>query len=184
MPHPHRNNLQSCKDADEIPRRQGSLTLIYSIMWLTWNVLCILYLSFSGTAAVPTSTVQKEGRGTACLGEAVSFTCTVQQAALIQWSIEPSTVVTESDPIRFSSADPVGRTVERGGFEATLTSVVPDPTVAGTAEMTCTLTFEASEEVVVVCSAVAGITSSTSSVALLIPGISYRPLVIYMLHSD
>ena len=101
-------------------------------------------------AATTTLTSTLDGRQTACPGEMVTFTCTVVQAFLIDWTAEP--FIGESNRLQFSHRTPAeDRVIDCSDnstvpcvdldYRATLTSV--GPVQNGFADMTSTFSFTA-----------------------------------------
>ena len=93
------------------------------------------------------------GMSQACPGEMVTYTCTVNQGAVLEWIVEP--FISGNDTILFLSTTPTGRNVNCSdvaavqcadfNFVATLTNTSNSTTVMSTtlADMTSTLTFNA-----------------------------------------
>ena len=109
-------------------------------------------LYYHAATAALTSTL--DGRQTACPGEVVTYTCSVTQAALLDWTAEP--FINESDRLQFSRSTPAeDRVIDcsdsstvpcaRLNYRATLTSV--GPAQNGVADMTSTFRFTASTRV-------------------------------------
>ena len=93
------------------------------------------------------------GMRQACPGEMVTYTCTVNQGAVLEWIVEP--FISGNDTILFVSTTPTGRSVNCNdvaavqcadfNFVATLTNTSNSTTVMSTtlADMTSTLTLNA-----------------------------------------
>ena len=105
-------------------------------------------------AATITLTSTLDGRQTACPGEVVTYTCTVTQAFLLEWTAEP--FIGESDRLQFSRSTPAeDRIIDCSDsstvpcadldYQATLTSV--GPAQSGFADMTSTFRLTASARV-------------------------------------
>ena len=101
-------------------------------------------------AATTTLTSTLDGRQTACPGEVVTYTCTVIQAFLIDWTAEP--FIGESNRLQFSRSTPTeDRVIDCSDsstvpcvdldYRATLTRV--GPVQSGFADMTSTFIFTA-----------------------------------------
>ena len=89
------------------------------------NSLCttLLYPECTTSGPLLTSSLEAEGRTSACLGEWVVFTCSVEMSGILQWAVEPYHSI-GGDPIVFTVDDDIGHTVSGGSgqFTATLTS--------------------------------------------------------------
>ena len=105
-------------------------------------------------AATVALTSTLDERQTACPGEVVTYTCTVTQAFLIDWTAEP--FITETNRLQFSRSTPAkDRVIDCSDnstllcadldYQATLTSV--GPAQNGVADMTSTFRFTASTRV-------------------------------------
>ena len=95
-----------------------------------------------------------DGRQTACPGEVVTYTCTVTQAFLLEWTAEP--FINETNRLQFSRSTPAeDRVIDCSDsstvpctdldYRTTLTSV--GPAQNGLADMTSTFRFTASARV-------------------------------------
>ena len=95
-----------------------------------------------------------DGRQTACPGEVVTYTCTVTQAFLLEWTAEP--FINETNRLQFSRSTPAeDRVIDCSDsstvpcadldYRTTLTSV--GPAQSGFADMTSTFSFTASTRV-------------------------------------
>ena len=120
--------------------------------WLfgTLVILCSIYYITATTAL--TSTLDE--RQTACPGEVVTYTCSVTQAVLLDWTAEP--FINETNRLQFSfSTSAEDRVINcsdiftvpcaRLDYRATLTSV--GPAQSGFADMSSTFRFTASARV-------------------------------------
>ena len=109
-----------------------------------------------------TSSVEQAGRQAACPGEEVTFTCTVTDAAGLQWIAEP--FIPQINPLDFTFLSEVESIQEdnSGNFTAVLTSVTPSGDL--TSELTVTAT-ETLNETVVQCSAITSDLNETFIVA-------------------
>ena len=105
-------------------------------------------------AATITLTSTLDGRQTACPGEVVTYTCTVTQAFLLEWTAEP--FINETNRLQFSRSTPAeDRVIDCSDsstvpctdldYQTTLTSV--GPVQSGFADMTSTFRFTASARV-------------------------------------
>ena len=86
-----------------------------------------------------TSSVEQDGRQTACPGEVVTFTCEVTDGVALSWTAEP--YISMSDPIRFLVSDTVGETAmdDSGQFRAAVTNVIQSGLLGNvTSELTVT----------------------------------------------
>ena len=116
-------------------------------------------------------------RGT-CPGEMVTYTCTVNQGAVLEWIVEP--FLPDNDPVQFTRTDTIGRRFDCNdvtalqcadfNFVATLTDIANPST--SVADVTSTLTFTATSTLngtVIQCRGVTAnatpMNSSTHSVA-------------------
>ena len=95
-----------------------------------------------------------DGRQTACPGEVVTYTCTVTQAFLLEWTAEP--FINETNRLQFTRSTPAeDRVIDCSDsstvpcadldYRTTLTSV--GPAQSGFADMTSTFSFTASTRV-------------------------------------
>ena len=90
-------------------------------------------LFISGRATV-TLTSTLGGRQTTCLGEVVTYTCTVLRTTAITWFVSPDIVV------NYFPSSPLGNQII-GGFQLALTQIVSNPTTL--TDFTTTLTVTA-----------------------------------------
>ena len=98
------------------------------------NIVTTLFISGRATVTL-TSTLG--GRQTTCLGEVVTYTCTVLRTTAITWFVSP-----DIDFDYFPSG-PLGNQII-GGFQLALTQIVPDPiNPTALADLTTTLTVTA-----------------------------------------
>ena len=93
------------------------------------------------------------GMRQACPGETVTYTCTVNQGAVLEWIVEP--FISGNDTVLFLSTTPTGSSVNCNNvaavqcadfnFVATLTNTANSTTVMSNtlADMTSTLAFNA-----------------------------------------
>ena len=118
-------------------------------------MLCcvVLITAWYITATTALSSTLDE-RQTACPGEVVTYTCSVTQAVILDWTAEP--FITETNRLQFSSSTPAeDRVIDCSDsstvpcadldYRTTLTSV--GPAQSGFADMTSTFRFTASARV-------------------------------------
>lgn len=143
-------------------------------------------------SAATTLTSSVDRKQVACPGEVVTYTCTVGQAIILEWTAEP--FLTESNRLQFASTTSlVNRVLECGDssssvqcanfdFEAALTSVGAVGN-NGAADMTSTFRFTASARVnrtVVECR---GLTTTAEQIASITLGVAGAAYIIHSVHS-
>ena len=140
--------------------------------------------------ATITLTSNLNGRQAACPEELVTYTCTVAQAATLDWIGEP--FISERNRLQFTTTTPPGNRVLACGtstspvqcadfdYQATLTSV--GPIQNGFADMTSTFSFTASARVnatVVQCVGATATGAQMVSNTLIVAGIMMCMLIVH-----
>ena len=137
-------------------------------------------------AATITLTSNLNGRQTACPEEVVTYSCTVAQAATLDWIVEP--FISESNRLQFTTTTSPGNRVLACGtstspvqcaefdYRATLTSV--GPVQSSIADLTSTFSFTASARVngtVVQCRGSTATGRQMANSTLIVAGIDLHP---------
>ena len=115
-------------------------------------MLCSTYYWYITATTALSSTLDE--RQTACPGEVVTYTCSVTQAVILDWTAEP--FITETNRLQFSRSTPAeDRVIDCNDnstvpcadldYRTTLTSV--GPAQSGFADMTSTFRLTASARV-------------------------------------